>query len=168
MGEGRRVVVRAPLLDELQHRVELEQLRGGGAAGRPGVAAAREHEEVALGVLRHADGFADRVTRDLQVQHLLGDLQLRRGLLQFGLLGERGAQFRAGPALLGDGAGGQREYGQDGGERTGHGSLQCEPSPRAGVDVAGFYGTMPPHDTCGVRGGGIRDAHASPLHWSVP
>ena len=93
--ERRGVVVRPPLLDELQVRIELEQLRRGRALGRADVAAAGEHEQVPLGILRDADGLADGVARDDQRQHFFGDLELRRGFL------ELQPAWRARPAVPG-------------------------------------------------------------------
>ena len=48
-----------------------------------------------LGVLRHADGFANRVAGHDQVQDLLGDLQPRRGLFERLLSGQSGLLLRA-------------------------------------------------------------------------
>ena len=52
---------------------------------------------MALGILGHADGFADRVPGDDEAQDFFGDLELRRRLLERILLGERGLLFRARP-----------------------------------------------------------------------
>ena len=68
------------------------------------VAAAGEHEEVTLRVLRDADRFADGVARDGQPKHFLGDLELRRGFLERGLLGL--LLGRAGQPAAGGGAAG--------------------------------------------------------------
>ena len=95
--KGRGVVVLAPLLHELQVLIELEQLRRGRAAGRTRVAATRKDEEVALGVLGHANGFADGVARDDQAENVLGDLQLRRRFFERRLFREGGLLFRLGP-----------------------------------------------------------------------
>src|SRR5436190_1107802 len=48
MRKRRRVIVRTPLLDELQALVELEELRRGRAFGGTRIAAPREHEQVVL------------------------------------------------------------------------------------------------------------------------
>jgi hypothetical protein len=49
---------------------------------------------VPFGILRHTGGFTDRVTRNHQSKNILGDLKLRRGLLELRLLGERRLLFR--------------------------------------------------------------------------
>ncbi len=83
---SRRIVVRAPLLDEPQVLVELEQHRRRAALHRRRLARAAEDEEVSLRVLRHADGFADGLTRHVEPEHFLGEPQLRRVLLELLLL----------------------------------------------------------------------------------
>src|SRR5204863_9660632 len=85
-----------PLLDELQVLIELEQLRGRGAARRADVAAAGEDIQVTLRVLRYTDRFADGVTRNCQPENFLGDLELRCVLLERVLARECGLLFRAG------------------------------------------------------------------------
>ena len=104
MGERRGVVVLTPLLHELQVRIELEELRGGRALRGAQVPAAREDEQVPLGILGDADRFADGVARHDERQHFFGDLQARRVLFELRLLGEGRLHFRARTRTsLGDG-----------------------------------------------------------------
>src|SRR5205085_11307198 len=98
MGVGEAVGVLAPFLDVLAGLVELEQLRGRGAARRPDVAAARVDEEMLLRIDRDADGLADRVSRGHQRQRHRVVGNLRRVLFELGLRSQRGLLFRAEPA----------------------------------------------------------------------
>ena len=59
VGEGPGVEPVADLADEAAVTVELQELRGGGAVGRPQRVAAREHENVPLRVQRHAGALAE-------------------------------------------------------------------------------------------------------------
>src|SRR5262249_49273054 len=79
MGERPGVEVLADLADEVAVAVEFQDLRGGGAKRVGDRAAARIDVDVALGIRRHAGGFAEvHVRRQLDEVRDRIELQLRR------------------------------------------------------------------------------------------